>query len=120
MRRKLDAHPIAGPQPHKILDSGPGGVSHHSVLILQSQAVGCAGQQLHHLRLLAHGLVSTHGPSAVMATVCSKCAEYLPSSVTAVHLSGFTRLPGFPAFTMGSIASTMPSFKRGFSLRRST
>ena len=67
-----------------------------------------------------HGLVNTHGPSAVTATVCSKCAEYFPSSVTAVHLSGLTRLPGFPAFTMGSIASTMPSLSRGFSLRRST
>ena len=43
------------------------------------------------------------------------CAEYFPSSVTAVHLSGFTRLPAAPAFTIGSMASTIPSFNRGFS-----
>src|ERR1700733_12690755 len=67
-----------------------------------------------------HGLVNTQGPFAVIATVCSKCAEYLPSSVTAVQRSAFTRLPGFPALTIGSIASTIPSFNRGFSLRRST
>src|SRR5580658_4694057 len=63
-----------------------------------------------------YGLVNTQGPFAVIATVCSKCAEYLPSSVTAVQRSAFTRLPGFPALTIGSIASTIPSFNRGFSL----
>src|SRR5260370_40108562 len=68
----------------------------------------------------SYGLVNTQGPFAVIATVCSKCAEYFPSSVTAVQRSGFTRLPAFPAFTIGSIASTIPSFNRGFSLRRST
>src|SRR5438128_1269470 len=66
------------------------------------------------------GQVNTQGPFAVIATVCSKCAEYFPSSVTAVQRSAFTRLPAFPAFTIGSIASTIPSFNRGFSLRRST
>ena len=31
--------------------------------------------------------VKTHGPFSVTATQCSKCAEYDPSFVTAVHLS---------------------------------
>src|SRR6202035_1996956 len=119
-RRKLHADPIAGPQPNKIPDTGSGGVRHHGVLILKPKPVSGARQQLYHFRLLArHGLVNTHGPSAVMATVCSKCAEYFPSSVTAVHLSARTRLPGAPAFTIGSMAKTIPSFNRGFSFRRS-
>src|SRR5882757_7034381 len=77
----------------------------------------------HGLKILpkfVYGLVKTQGPFAVIATVCSKCAEYFPSSVTAVQRSALTRLPAFPAFTIGSIASTIPSFNRGFSLRRST
>src|SRR5580658_11020900 len=74
----------------------------------------------HNFSNTLYGLVSTQGPLAVTATVCSKCAEYFPSSVTAVHLSALTRLPGLPAFTIGSMASTIPSFRRGFSLRRST
>ena len=74
---------------------------HHQILIRQPQPVSRAGQQLNHDAFFAgrrlsgsgpldagrflHGLVNTHGPSAVIATVCSKCAEYLPSSVTAVQ-----------------------------------
>jgi hypothetical protein len=96
---------------------------HYYILIRQLQPISCARQQLDHHRFLtgpfSHGLVRTHGPSAVTATVCSKCAEYFPSSVTAVHLSARTRLPGAPAFTIGSIAKTIPSFNRGFSFRRS-
>ena len=68
----------------------------------------------------AHGRVKTHGPFDVTATQCSKCAEYEPSLVTAVHLSFNTCVSGLPAFTMGSMASTMPSFRRGFSFFRST
>src|SRR6185436_1946061 len=110
--------PVAGTQPHKILHRGTGRVYDHQVLILKLHLHTSTRQQFDHLS--THGLVSTHGPSAVMATVCSKCAEYFPSSVTAVHLSGRTRLPALPALTIGSIASTMPSFSRGFSPRRST
>jgi hypothetical protein len=51
---------------------------------------------------------------------CSKCAEFDPSFVTAVHLSFNTTVSGFPAHTIGSTASTIPGFNRGFSLRRST
>jgi hypothetical protein len=59
------------------------------------------------------GRVDTRHPSAVTATVCSKCAERLPSFVTAVHPSLNTFTPGWPTFTIGSIARTMPSASRG-------
>src|SRR6185436_11830845 len=57
--------------------------------------------------------VRIHGSPAVTATVCSKCADKLVSRVTAVHPSASTFTAGFPAFTIGSIASTMPSASRG-------
>ena len=57
--------------------------------------------------------VSTSGPSAVTATVCSKCAARLPSRVTAVQPSASTRVSGRPIATIGSIASTMPSASFG-------
>src|SRR5258708_30829792 len=55
------------------------------------------------------GRVRIHGPFAVIATVCSKCAEGLPSAVSATHSSRM-RTSGRPAFTIGSTAVTIPSF----------
>src|ERR1700720_3066022 len=57
------------------------------------------------------GRVRIHGPFAVTATVCSKCAEGLPSAVSATHSSRM-RTSGRPAFTIGSTAITMPSCRR--------
>src|SRR3974390_1949588 len=57
------------------------------------------------------GRVRIHGPFAVTATVCSKCAEGLPSAVSATH-SPRICTSGRPAFTIGSTAMTMPSCKR--------
>src|SRR5262249_4300295 len=54
------------------------------------------------------GRVKIHGPLAVTATVCSKCAEGLPSAVSATHSSRM-RTSGRPALTIGSTAMTMPS-----------
>src|SRR5689334_17720334 len=53
------------------------------------------------------------GPLGWIAIVCSKCAERLPSFVTAVHWSSNTRTSLFPMFTIGSIASTIPTCSRG-------
>src|SRR6476620_591330 len=53
--------------------------------------------------------VRIHAPLAVIATVCSKCADRLLSRVTAVQPSDSTFTAGLPAFTIGSMASTMPS-----------
>src|SRR6266436_4294945 len=54
------------------------------------------------------GRVKIQGPFAVTATVCSKCAEGLPSAVSATHSSRM-RTSRRPAFTIGSTAMTMPS-----------
>ena len=45
----------------------------------------------------------------VMATVCSKWAERLPSRRHVVHSSSRILLPGLPMFAMGSMAMTMPA-----------
>src|SRR5690606_8126105 len=66
-----------------------------------------------HDRALAAARVSTSGPFFVTATVCSKCADRLPSRVTAVQPSDSIFTPGLPTFTIGSIASVMPSARRG-------
>src|ERR1700684_2849792 len=63
--------------------------------------------------LASRGRVNTQGPWAVTATVCSKCAASLPSSVTAVHLSSSTRTFGPPEVTIGSMARTIPCCRRG-------
>ena len=44
---------------------------------------------------------------------CSKCADRLLSRVTAVQPSDNTFTAGLPAFTIGSIARTIPSASRG-------
>src|SRR5579863_10029274 len=58
---------------------------------------------------ISRGRVKTQGPFEVTATVCSKCADLVPSAVTVVHSSSSTRTSGPPIFTMGSMARTMPS-----------
>src|SRR5258707_14484613 len=61
--------------------------------------------------VISFGRVKIHGPFAVTAMVCSKCAEGLPSAVSAVHSSRI-RTSGRPAFTIGSTAITIPSCNR--------
>src|SRR5437870_11483073 len=59
--------------------------------------------------LAQSGTVNTSGPSSVTAMVCSKWAERLPSAVTTVQPSSLSRVPGPPALTIGSTASTWPT-----------
>jgi hypothetical protein len=56
----------------------------------------------------AYSTVRTSGPSSVIATVCSKWQESLPSSVTTVQPSSSMRVFQVPTFTIGSIARTRP------------
>ena len=57
--------------------------------------------------------VSTHGPSGVMATVCSKWADQPPSSLTTVQPSSSRRVFGLPSTSSGSMARAMPSASTG-------
>src|SRR5439155_3644802 len=91
----------------------------HLGALVKSHAIQRTGQLLDdhasHLRAgTATSLaVSIHGSPAVTATVCSKCADRLLSRVTAVQPSARTFTAGRPAFTIGSMASTIPSASRG-------
>ena len=102
----------------KFLTFSPARMRQRQVSVLQLHAKNSVRHLFDDSRL--YGLVRTHGPFSVTATQCSKCAEQDPSFVTAVHLSLRTFDSGRPALTIGSIASTMPSFSRGFSFFRST
>src|ERR1700736_1655947 len=128
MRTQPHFHPVARPDPDEIDLRRSRRMREDYVLVLQLHPAGGVGHQFHHSRLQhralllaghSYGRVKTQGPLAVTATQCSKCAEYDPSLVTAVQRSFSTCISGRPWFTMGSIASTMPSFNRGFSPRRS-
>src|SRR5205814_1752384 len=55
-----------------------------------------------------HKTVNTSGPWSVMAMVCSKWAERLPSAVTTLQPSSRRRVPGLPVLIMGSTANTIP------------
>jgi hypothetical protein len=57
--------------------------------------------------------VSTQGPAAVMATVCSKWADQPPSSLTTVQPSSSRRVSALPSTSSGSMASAMPSASTG-------
>ena len=51
------------------------------------------------------------GPSSVMATVSSKCAEHFPSLVTTVHSSSRVLVSREPRLNIGSMAITRPLFR---------
>lgn len=54
-------------------------------------------------------VVRITGPSSVMATVFSKCADGRPSRVHTSHPSGIWRVLYVPRLIIGSMASTMPA-----------
>src|SRR6476646_5673146 len=66
-----------------------------------------------HHAILYSRLSTSAGPSGWIAIVCSKWADKLPSTVTAVQRSSITRTAEPPMFTIGSIARTIPGCKRG-------
>src|SRR5437868_4165746 len=118
-RRQLQAHPIADQQPHEIAIHPIRDVRRHQPARLELHPIEAArqrfGDHADYLRACTGTslAVRIHGPSALTATVCSKCADRLLSRVTAVQPSASTFTAGFPAFTIGSVASTMPSARRG-------
>src|SRR6059058_3267753 len=57
--------------------------------------------------------VRISGPSFVIRTVCSKCAERVPSAVRTVQPSSRRRTSELPMLIIGSIASVMPDFSLG-------
>src|SRR6266436_7152218 len=57
--------------------------------------------------------VRISGPSLVIRTVCSKCADRVPSAVRTVQPSSRRRTSALPMLIIGSIASVMPDFSLG-------
>jgi hypothetical protein len=72
MRGNFHFYFVARTEPDKIRYRGPGRVGRDFPLILQNQPVSGVRKQLDDS---SYGRVSTHGPFAVIATQCSKCAE---------------------------------------------
>src|SRR5438046_10216801 len=75
------------------------------------------GQQLDNFALYFNCVFARHvrisGSSLVIKTVCSKCAEGIPSAVRTVQPSSSNRTAAVPKLIMGSIASVIPALSRG-------
>src|SRR5881394_1379696 len=75
------------------------------------------GQQLDDFAFYFNCVFARHvrvsGSSFVTRTVCSKCAEGIPSAVRTVHPSSSNLTSEVPILIIGSIASVMPAFSFG-------
>src|SRR5438132_5072919 len=75
------------------------------------------GQQLEDSAFYFNCVFARHvrisGSSFVIKTVCSKCAEGLPSAVRTVQPSSSSVTSEVPMLIIGSMASVMPGLKRG-------
>src|SRR5215831_6532011 len=117
--REVLAQQRRGPVAIRVRGTDPGIVGHRALPPLQPAGCGCmAGARTMPAgtRTPAGGpvsAVSTHGPSGVMATVCSKCADQPPSSLTTVQPSSSSRVFGLPSTSSGSMARAMPSASTG-------
>src|SRR5437879_2997916 len=127
VRRQLDLDPVTGKNADEVHAHLAAYVGEHPVAVLQLHAEHRVRQGLDHGALDLDRVLFGHaavlrpsgsvlrvrisGPSSVTATVCSKCAARLPSTVTAVHRSSRTRTSQLPIVTIGSIASAMPGWR---------
>src|SRR5438874_10289411 len=75
------------------------------------------GQQLDDLAFYFNCVFARHvrisGSSFVIRTVCSKCAEGIPSAVRTVQPSSSNRTAAIPKLIIGSMASVIPAFNFG-------
>ena len=109
-RQQLGHHALGRSPPHVAVTEAAGRPEARPQTVSSTSAAAVAARGSAGLRSPA----SESGTrSRVTTTVCSKCADRLPSRVTAVHPSPSTFTAGLPKFTIGSIASTMPSASRG-------
>src|SRR5438067_6984255 len=75
------------------------------------------GQQLENLAVYFNCVFARHvrisGSSFVIRTVCSKCAEGIPSAVRTVQPSSSNLTSDVPMLIIGSMASVIPAFNFG-------
>src|SRR5256714_14686359 len=88
-----------------------------SVTIWQRDAKHGIGQEFDNRALYFNCVFPRHvrisGSSRVIRTVCSKCAEGIPSAVQTVQPSSSNLTAAVPELIIGSIASVIPAFNRG-------
>src|SRR5437016_11886022 len=89
----------------------------HVVAVRQRDAKHGVGQQLDDRALYFNCVFACHvkisGSPLVMRTVCSKCAEGMPSAVQAVQPLSSRMTASVPELIIGSIANVMPGFNFG-------
>src|SRR5207302_2469347 len=89
----------------------------HAMTIGQLNSKHRIGQQLDDLAFYFNCVFARHvrisGSSLVIKTVCSKCAEGIPSAVRTVQPSSSNRTAAVPKLIIGSIASVIPAFNFG-------
>src|SRR6266480_7115086 len=75
------------------------------------------GQQLDNCAFYFNCVLARHvrisGSSFVIRTVCSKCAEGMPSAVRTVQPSSSNLTSDVPMLIIGSMARVMPAFNFG-------
>src|SRR6184192_3564079 len=89
----------------------------NTMAIGQLNAKHCIGQQLDDRAFYFNCVFARHvrisGSSFVIRTVCSKCAEGIPSAVRTVQPSSSSLTSEVPMLIIGSMASVMLAFSFG-------
>src|SRR5438128_3745864 len=89
----------------------------HAVAIRQLNPKHGIGQQFDDRAFYFNCVFARHvkisGSSLVIKTVCSKCAEGIPSAVRTVQPSSSNLTAAVPKLIIGSIASVIPAFNFG-------
>lgn len=75
MLAELNLYAVARQKPDPIPHRRSRAMRQNLRLVIQFEPVQQARQLFQHDRRYRHGRVKTHGPFAVTATQCSKCAE---------------------------------------------
>src|ERR1700755_310714 len=95
----------------------PGNMCQDAMAIGQLDPKHGIGQQLDHCAFYFNCVLARHvrisGSSLVINTVCSKCAEGIPSAVRTVHPSSSNLTSEVPMLIIGSIARVIPAFSFG-------
>jgi len=111
--RRLDHHCVSCEKPRQHGPRFSGEMRGPTFSPFELHAEHRIGQSVPHhggrlSRGFVHRTVMTSAPVALMAMVCSKWAERLPSRVTTVQSSSSTRTSRPPSLTIGSMQIAIP------------
>src|SRR2546423_12094669 len=95
----------------------PGDMRQNTMAVRQLKPKHGIRQQLDDRAFYFNCVLARHvrisGSSFVIKTVCSKCAEGIPSAVRTVQPSFSSLTSEVPMLIIGSMASVIPGLKRG-------